>query len=143
MNSPVEIQPLPPLNLLLFSVGGVVFGIDTDQVAGISAYESEDDADLVWFHEELGYGDKGVSYQSPTVVTIRCKAAVPYRVIIDSMEDIAEFSQADICGFPPLIEPFALRKGIWGVLLRGERMVILLDFMILLRERGFKPTELK
>lgn len=135
MNSQSEIKIPDTLNLLVFSVGGVSFGIDADQVATISAYKSEGTANLVWFHKELDYGDKAVSYYSPTVVTIRSEAALPYQVVIDSMEDIIEYNQNEIHCFPKMLEQFALRKGIWGILLKNEKMVLLLDFMLLLREK--------
>ena len=121
------------LHLLLFSVGGICFGVDTGQVAEIADFEGEICEDVFWFHEEMSYAGKMVTYQSPVIVTIKTGTASSYRVIIDSMEDIAEFSQSDICLFPPMIEQFVLRKGLWGLLPRQERLVLLLDFQRLLR----------
>lgn len=126
------------LNLFLFSVGGVHFAIDAEQVAEVNAYDGEQSEDLFWFHEEMGYGDKKVRYHSPTVVTIRTGEVLPYRVIIDSMEDIVEFSWNNISLFPALLEPFVLRKGIWGVLPRKGTMILLLDVKRLSRERRSK-----
>jgi len=123
-------------HLLLFSVGGICFGIDTGQVAEIAVYNGEVREDLFWFHEEMGYAGKMVTYQSPVIVTIQTGTVSPYRVIIDSMEDIAEFSQSDISLFPSMLEPFVLRKGLWGLLVRQERLVLLLDFQRLLREKS-------
>jgi len=123
------------LNLLLFSVCGVHFGVDAGQVSGIALYDGEQADDLFWFHEELGYGAAAATYISPTVVTIRTGCVSSYRVIIDSMEDIIEFSQNDIRLFPSLLEPFALRKGLWGILPRNEIMVLLVDFQRLLKKR--------
>ena len=121
------------ISLLLFSVGGVHFGIESGQVAGMAAYDGEQAEDLFWFHEEMGYGDKTASYHSPTILTIRSEAGLPYRIIIDSMEDITEFSQNDIALFPALIEALVLRRGMWGVLSRNGCMVLLLDFQRLLK----------
>ena len=125
------------IDLLLFSVCGVHFGADAGQVAGITVYDGEQSDDLFWFHEELGYGDKTDTYHSPVIVTIRTGDEVSYRVIIDSMEEIAEFSQDDISLFPTLLEPFALQKGMWGILARHGSMVLLLDFHRLLMEKQF------
>ncbi|MDD5285675.1 MAG: hypothetical protein PHD54_07430 [Desulfuromonadaceae bacterium] len=124
------------LNLLIFSVAGVFFGIDADQVAEISAYQGEKGEDLFWFHEEMGYGEKAVRYSSPAIATIRNGGVAPYRVIIDSMEDIAEFKHKDIRLFPTLLEPYLLRRGIWGILPRNGNMILLLDFKRLYLERG-------
>lgn len=129
------------LNLLLFSVGGVSFGVDADQVAGIAEYRGDDGEDLRWFHEELDYGGREVGYQSPTVITIRSGAELPYRVIIDSMEDITEFRQDEITVFPALLEPFVLRSGMWGVMSRPGKLVLLLDFQLLLKGRRSRPDQ--
>lgn len=126
------------LNLLLFSVGGVFFGVDADQVAEISAYRNGTDKDLFWFHEEMDYKKKTVEYRLPTIITIRTEVD-PYRVVIDSMEDIAEFNPKEISLLPTLLEPFALQRGIWGVLLRNDRMILLLDFLRL--PRGKRAQE--
>lgn len=123
------------LSLFLFTVGGVSYGIDADQIAEIAAYNGEKADDLFWLHEEMCYGAKTVSYHSPTVITIRTGMASSYRVIIDSMEDIAEFSHNDLTFFPTLLEPFVFPRGLWGILLRRGSMILLLDFKRLLRER--------
>lgn len=123
------------LDLFLFSACGVHFGVDAGQVAGVTLYDGESADDLFWFHEELEFGDGAAAYLSPTIVTFRTEGVQSYRVIIDSMEDIAEFSQNDIRLFPALLEPFAIRKGLWGILPRNGNMVLLVDFHCLLKER--------
>lgn len=137
------------LNLLLFSVGGVHFAIDAEQAVGMSSYSGGEAEDLFWFHKELGFEAKEVSYLSPTIVTIRTRDALPYRVIIDSMGDIAEFSRNDIQLFPELLEPYALRNGMWGIIVKDGRMILLVDFHRLIEERrsvitgtGFELKEL-
>ena len=79
----------------------------------------------------MGFGTAAITYQTPTVVTI----APSYRVIIDFMEDIVGFRKVDIHPFPELLEPFTLRKGLWGVVVKDGRMILLVDFIRLLRER--------
>jgi chemotaxis signal transduction protein len=116
------------LNLLLFSVGGVSFGIEADQAESIAAYTAEALSDLFWFHDVVDYGYDTINYLSPTIITVKTGDFFTRRVIIDAMEDIAEFSLNDIRPFPPLIEPFALRKGMWGILARNGNMVLLVDF---------------
>lgn len=123
------------LNLLLFAIEHVHFAIDADQVAAVTTYAGEQQDDLFWFHEVLGYGDKPVAYSAPVIVTIRTDNDRKCRVIIDSLEDIAEFSQCSLRLFPPLLEPFALRSGMWGVLPRDGKMVLLVDFERLLKQR--------
>ena len=123
------------IDLLLFSVCGVYFGVDAGQVTGIAAYNGEQADDLFWFHEVLEYGDATSTYFSPTVITIKTGGVPSYRVIIDKMEDIVDFSQNDIRLFPELLEPFTLRNGIWGIVVKDDRMILLVDFKRLLRDR--------
>ncbi|MDD2309643.1 MAG: hypothetical protein PHH91_08690 [Desulfuromonadaceae bacterium] len=123
------------IDLLLFSLCGIHFGVDAGQVAGIELYAGEQNDDLFWFHEEIGFGDRSVRYSAPTVVTIRTGSAPRYRLIIDKMEDIAAFSQNDIRLFPELLERFTLRNGLWGILPRNGSMVLLVDFKQLSKER--------
>jgi hypothetical protein len=127
------------LNLFLFSVGGAHFAIEAEQAVGMEPYTGEEAEDLFWFHKELGFGDGMIVYRLPTIVTIRTRDSRPYRVIIDSMEDIAEFSQNDIRLFPELLEPFALRNGMWGILPRNGHLVLLVDFQRLLM--GKRPDK--
>ncbi len=131
MNDPCGIY----LNLFLFSVGGVHFAVDAEQALGMTPYAGETEEDLFWFHEELGFGNRAVTYRTPTIVTIRMPESRPYRVIIDSLEDISEFSRHDIRLFPDLLEPRTLRNGMWGILVKDDRMILLVDFKRLLRGR--------
>lgn len=123
------------INLLLFSVGGVHFGMDAEVAAAIAEYHGEEAEDLFWFHEEIGYRGAMPVYNTPTIVTIRGDDSQSYRVIIDKMEDIAEISSVDIQPLPLLVEQFALRKGMWGVTVREGHMVLLMDFTRLLRHK--------
>lgn len=124
------------LNLLLFSVGGVHFGMDAELAAAITEYRGEEADDLFWFHEEIGFGGVMPVYSAPTIVTIRGEGSLSYRVIIDKMEDIAEISSVDIQPFPLLVESLALHKGMWGVTVREGRMVLLIDLTRLLRHKS-------
>lgn len=129
------------IDLLLFSVCGVYFGADAGQVTGIAAYDGEQADDLFWFHELLEYGDAACTYFSPTVITVRTGGVPSYRVIIDKMEDIVDFSQNDIRLFPELLEPFTLRNGMWGILPRDECMVLLVDFKRLSKGKCLDVTD--
>lgn len=123
------------IELLLFSVGGVHFGVDVDQVAGIEGYEGDQADCPVWFHEELEFGVESAAYASPMVATVRTAGVQPYRVIIDSMEDIASFRVRDIQLFPDLLGLWPLQRGLWGVLPLRGRLILLVDFYLLLKKR--------
>jgi chemotaxis signal transduction protein len=127
------------LNLLLFKVGGVCFGCDSDQVAGVAHLTGDDGDDLFWFHEELGF-PREVAYLAPATVTVRT-GGCPYRVIIDQMEEIAEFDVSSLRLLPLLLEPFALRRGIWGILQSNQRLFLLVDFRLLLKNKHQKSRD--
>ena len=129
------------LNLLLFSIEGLHFGIDAEQTLATAAYDGEDTDDLLWFHEELDFPTSSVVYLTPTIITVGTRGGLQHRVIIDAMEDIAEFSLNDLRPLPPIVEPFALQKGIWGILPRDGRMTLLLDFKSLFDKKvQFHPA---
>lgn len=116
------------LNLLLFTVGGVCFAVDAEQVDGMSEYPAEESDSLLWFHELLGFGDREVIYRTPTVLSVKTVECRTCRVVIDNMEDIAEYSVHDLAPLPTLLEPFAVRNGIWGVLKRDNTLTMMVDF---------------
>jgi hypothetical protein len=124
-----------PLNLLFFSVYGVHFAVDAEQVSGMAVYKGEVADDLFWFHEVFEYSSTGAGYVSPTVIKIRTGIEPSYSVIIDSMEDIAEVRQSCIRPFPALLASFTLRSGMWGILPRNGVMVLLVDFQLLLKQK--------
>lgn len=123
------------LNLLLFSVGGVHFGVDADQVEGTFSCQAGEGAGLFRFHREMGYGDDAISYAEPVIISIKTGSSQEYRVVIDMMEDVTGIVADDIHPFPPVVEPFALRKGMWGIVVKGGRMILLVDFLRMLKER--------
>lgn len=118
-----------PLTLLLFSVGGINFGVDTGQVLGTSTQGSgtdpQEDAPL-WFHRSMGsMGDP--SYAEPTTILVKSTRQEGCRVVIDAMQEIIEVGVDEILPFPAVLEPFARRKGMWGVYPRLGHMFLLVD----------------
>jgi chemotaxis signal transduction protein len=124
----------PELDLLLFSVGGVSFGVDAEQVEEILSWQGGDGS--AWFHRELGYPSDTISYRAPSVLKIKTEDAGHYQVIIDLLQDVTRIVAGDIHPFPPVVEPFALHKGMWGIVVKDERMILLVDFQRLMRERS-------
>lgn len=127
MNHSAELPGELRLTLLLFSVGGVSFAVDADQIESMRDYGAGDTDDLLWFHDLLGFGDREVCYRTPTVLSL--KSADPHRrqVVIDAMEDIAEYGMEVLAPLPALLEPFGAARGIWGVLKRDTGLTILVD----------------
>jgi hypothetical protein len=136
MSLPPEPSYSVDLKLLLFSLAGVFFGIDVAQIEAMFAYDGEEAQDLFRFHEELGIDGKAIVYNTPTVLTVRTEDSRKYRVIIDGPEDLVDICMDEIRPFPRIMAPSLIRKGMWGVVLRGKRKILLVDFLHLLRQRS-------
>ena len=128
MNDQEAIAGELQLNLLLFTVGGVSFAVDAGQVGGMSGYLPEESGSLRWFHEVLGFNGREVIYRAPTVLSVKGVESGSCRVVIDAMEDIAEYGLHDIAPLPALLEPYAIRHGMWAVLKRDTGLTMLVDF---------------
>lgn len=116
-----------PIKVLLFRFGGVHFGVDADQVASTSVYRADDGADEpLWFHREAGY-QTGPATTAPVVAILRGGDGSSSRMVIGDIEDIVVAEVEHVRPMPSLVEPYALRKGMWGVLLREGRVYILVD----------------
>ena len=124
------------INLLLFEVAGIPFALFAEEVEEFAAFDGGSDPELVWFHREFGFRETEVVYRAPVVVTVRTGGGPRFRLIIDQMQEIAGFDGDDLRLFPPTVEPFALNKGVWGILPRGGRLVLLVDFRLLLQRKS-------
>ncbi len=127
------------LSLLLFSFAGRRFGVDAEQIAAMQSCVAQDD-DLFWLHQLLDFGGRSLAYRVPTVLSL--KGAEPVRVVVDTVEEIAHFDLDEIRPLPLLLEPFVLRKGMWGVLWRNGTFVVLLDLHRLHRFRRERRSEI-
>lgn len=123
------------LDVLLFTVNGACYGVDVEQIAGIGEHAGEVADDLHWFHDLLDCGGSSATYRLPTELSIKTENGQSCRIVIDSMEDIRAFNTDVLCPFPSLVEPFALQKGLWGVVVVEGRMVLLVDFLLLLKRK--------
>lgn len=115
------------LRLLVFSVGGVRFAADAEQVDSLREYGAEESAGpTVPFHEALGNEAGTVAYRCPEICTITGADGM-CSFIIDSPEDIVTVSWDDLQPLPPLVEPFAARRGIWAVIPETPGIILVVD----------------
>jgi chemotaxis signal transduction protein len=124
------------LDLLLFSLSGVYFGVDVEQIGGISTHDGKETEDVFRLPEALGMGGKKIHYGAPIVLTIRTEDSRKARVIIDAPEDLIHVQIDEIRPFPRIMVPFTQPRGLWAVTLRGEKKILLMDFLYLLRQRS-------
>jgi len=115
------------LRLLLFTVGGTLFGIDLEQVDAMIEFSEQEREEVHWFHELAGYGALDVTYLSPTVLVIKTGNGSRFPLVVDRLEDIREYQWRQIAPLPPLLEPYLAERGIWGVTPSRDKPVLLID----------------
>ena len=130
-------RPGHRLNLLFFSAGGVDFCVDTEQIESISDFNGEESEDLIRLHEELRCPAAALS-STPLILKIKTGECALPGILVDRMTDIVETDCRNIHPLPSLIEIFALKKGVWGVLPHEGRIVLIIDFLILAGRKGHK-----
>jgi hypothetical protein len=116
------------LDLALFQVGGVRFGVEAGQLASTAVLQGPAAVGLRWFHEILGYGEGAVRYRNPVVLNLR--SARP-GVIVDGLGELVRVPLAELRPFPPLAEAAARARGLWAVARRRDHLVLLVDFQLL------------
>lgn len=124
------------LQCLLFSIGGVRFGVDVDQIASISPHDGKEIEDFFPLHSTIGLNGREILYNVPTVLTIRGSGKRNCRVLIEAPEDLIDIRMEEIRPFPPVIEPFVRPRGLWAIWVQNQKQVLLLDFQYLLRKEN-------
>jgi hypothetical protein len=117
------------LELLVFTVAGIIIGVDTEQVAGMISTEQAEEMgmEVSSFHEKISLGGRSVHYRSPKALLIKDKT--PYAIIIELPDDILSVRLDSIRPLPLLLEACTSCPAIWGVAVKQERIILLVDFL--------------
>jgi chemotaxis signal transduction protein len=131
------------LEVLLFSVGGVRYGVPLSRVVGLVQELDLDPlgplpgtAQMVWFEERnvpvLPADDflHGIGPRSsrPREIIIFEGGEEPYGVFVDATHSVVEVVPGnDLYFLPPAEEPEEMTPRAWGVFTFAERPVMLLD----------------
>ena len=116
------------IELLFFTVAGVRFGVDIEQVEHMAVFDGVAGDDTRWAHQLFGLPAPVEGYRQPTVIRIRTDNGSPYRVVIDALDDLQSFPLQMLTPFPALLDAFVRRCGLWCVLQHNGRLVLLVDF---------------
>ncbi len=128
----IEKSDIEEIQLLIFNVMGIWFGIDSEQVLSIYELEqAKEQADVVWFHEIISFKKNNVEYSSPKVVLFEDKGRL-IEIVIDQLENIMPIKVDDIRLMPQLFEALEGSMPVWAVALRDEKIVLLVDLYKLL-----------
>ncbi|MDA8085254.1 MAG: hypothetical protein M0Z75_00965 [Nitrospiraceae bacterium] len=115
------------LELLIFTVGGTVIGVDRQQVYGIITKEQaeEMEMDVIPLHRIIPFGRKSIHYRCPRALLLKND---PSRaLLIESPDDIIQAGIDSIRCLPPALAACNPVKAIWGVAMTGERAAVLVD----------------
>jgi len=120
-----------PLNLLLFSAGGFFFGAYAAQIrrSESSIRDQSCSKHHLFLADQPYNGVKRTEQPSMrTDLIITPGDGCEYSMEVHAIEDIIAAEEDEIVPFPPLIAPWAVRRGMWAVMPRNQRIYILLDF---------------
>ena len=112
------------LEVLCFRLGGVLWGIEADQVDRIARPEESLEARMLDPARSLGVGAWNPASGRRLILRLGCtRVALP----VDEVLDLLPLSTNDLAALPPLIAG-VLRDGrIWAVGKMGEEILLLLD----------------
>lgn len=117
------------LDILMFRVMGVRFGIDTEQVAKITPWDRVEDPGGTAFHlcDKISFG-KPASIHRSAVMLLPKSGVGKKAVIVDTLEKIHSLRIDAIRPFPKLMGKGKGARAYWGIALVDNAPVILIDF---------------
>ena len=117
------------IEILTFSVMGLKLGVETDQVKSVLEMEQASDMDLPVsnIHDLIKICPEPVVYKSPKVLLIN-RGSSPFGILVDRLEEIEAIRLDRIQLMPVLIEKCSGTKAIWGSVVDGEGVILLIDF---------------
>ena len=115
------------LSVLVFTINGILFGVDSEQVADIVNFgETGDEIDISSFNKLIA--DTSPRKGGPEKKVLIMKDFEGRGLLVDRLDDIKPFGIGSIHPLPPLIASQLKSKLIWGIALIEAKMILLLDF---------------
>jgi len=118
------------IEFLVFSVGGIRFGADMEQVSKISRREDENRAGqkIFNFHEMINFKKIDCSYKSPKAILLKdCNEEIG--ILVDSPEGIISRTARDIQPIPSSIKLKKGSRAIWGATVIEDDIILLVDLL--------------
>ncbi len=130
------------MNLLIFSANEKRFGLDTEQIAEIIELRDEEgpneissgshhisykgeEVPVVVLAEKIGM--KGpFTHTAPKIVLARTDGA-QMGFLIGNLEEVVSVTADDIELLPELVERTGAGAGVWGIVKREDRLIVLID----------------
>lgn len=115
------------LHVLVFSVMGIRFGVDTEQVArvvNLSHLEGEEE-NVVMFDEEFPFPGREVVYEAPKVLCLQDSR----KLVVDEIEEVRFLSFHSIRSMPELLEKYGESGAVWGAGIVEGGIILLLNLL--------------
>ncbi len=116
------------LRILIFDIGGVRLGIDTEAISEIRRADQTDrrGAELFRFEERFSFREN-VVYKSPMAIYIKDENR-KFAILIEHPEDVGlPISIDEICPIPPLIRCCYADSPFWAAAVKDENIILLVD----------------
>ena len=120
-------SPVDELHALIFSVMGVWFGADMEQIKEVADPDRIEDVgkNIVRFNEEFSFPDCQITYQAPRILFLKSGA----KILVDEVEEVRILPIDCIRPLPRFLEKCRQPNDIWGVALVEGEIILLLDFL--------------
>ena len=128
-----KIDEFKEIQILIFNLMGIRLGLDTEQIHEMLKPDQvrKKKLNVFPFHENIHFLGIRTIYKSPMVLLLKEKK-ITAGIIIDQPEGIIPITIDSIQPLPYLIEATNWSSAIWGVTLRNEKVIFLIDFYKLL-----------
>ena len=115
------------LHALIFSVKGVRFGADMEQIKEVADPDRIEDVgkNIVRFNEEFSFPDCQITYQAPRILYLKNGR----RILVDNVDEVRVLPIDCIRPLPDFLEKCREPNAIWGAALVGDEIILLLDFL--------------
>lgn len=111
------------LQLLIISLGDNRYGIDIDQIAYLTNFDTTESS--VGF-EQLLAADPVMNCPYSKMLLIKQQLQMP--ILIPEPDEVTTFQVSDIHKLPAILTVASGNKGIWGLLPQKSSVIVLIDF---------------
>lgn len=119
------------ISILVFSVGGVRFGVESSQIVSIDPDRTNAGFSIYSLDSILGLAE-GDDNSNPVALEFWQRDNKRSLVLVDCVEDMFVIPQSDIRLLPKVIAERVQQTGIWGVVQRDDNIIILLELSVVL-----------
>lgn len=136
MNIDSEDESSDEINLLICEFMDINIGIDMAQVTEICDIEVAEkrSRSVFYLHEKIVNFSGDIHYETPRVLLVN-HSGEETGIVVDMPREIVSIPTISIRPLPGLLELFKDSTPVWGVALRQNSVVLLIDLLCLLKNK--------